>query len=140
MNIKKELATVPVKTKTMEFFIKLFCGSMILFYLLWAMFHDESSVPSPIKFEIAVVMVTVAILCNVGFFVSLGSRRTKFKKTTISLLLMAAFFNFFMFISIAHNPFYLLDEAQWYVLQKILAYGSVLFSLVISAFVLGYEK
>ena len=140
MKIKKALTTEPVKTKIMEFFIKLFYESMILFYLLWAMFHDESSMPSPIKFEIAVVMIAVAILCNIGFLLSLGGCRTKFKKTTISLLLMAAFFNFFMFISIAHNPFHLLEEAQWYFLRKILAYGSVLFSLVISAFVLRYEK
>lgn len=109
---------------------------MILFYQLWAMFHDESSVPSPLKFEIVVMMIAVAIICNAGFFLFFVNSRTNFKKTTILLLLTAAFFNFFMFISIAHNPFYLLEEAQWYILQKILAYGSVLFALVISVLVL----
>jgi hypothetical protein len=53
---------------------------------------------------------------------------------------MAAFFNFFMFVSIAHNPFQLLEEVEWYVLRKIFAYGSVLFSLVISVLVLRYKK
>jgi hypothetical protein len=104
--------------KIIEFVIKLFCGSMVLFYLIWAMFHDESSGPYPIKFEIAVMMIVVAILCNVVFFVSLGGLSTNYKKTTVSLLLMAAFFNFFMFISIAHNPFHLLEDSQWYVLLK----------------------
>lgn len=135
MKINNLLTASPVK-----YGIRIFFGFMILFYLLWTMFHDESSVPSPIKFETAVMMIAVAILCNFGFLFSLGSRMAKFKKTTISLLLMAAFFNFFMFVSISHSPFQLLEEAQWYVLRKVLAYGSVLFSLVVSVFVLRHEK
>ena len=104
------------------------------------MFHDESSEPSPIRFEIAVIMIAMAIFCNIGFLFSLESRWARFKKTTVSLLLMAAFFNFFMFVSIGHNPFQLLEEVEWYVLRKIFSYGSVLFSLVISVFVLRCEK
>lgn len=124
----------------MEFFIKLFCGSMILFYVLWIMFHDESSTPYPIKFEIALLMIVVSVLCNSGFYISLGNYKKKFKKTIITLLSIAAFFNFFMFISFAHNPFESLDEVQWNVLRRYLAYGSVLFSLIISVFVLRYEE
>lgn len=140
LNIKKALATEPVKTKIMEFFVKLFCGSMILFYVLWIMFHDESGSPYPVKFEIALLMIVVSVLCNIGFYISLGNCKKKFKKSIITLLLIAAFFNFFMFISFAHNPIEYLDEAQWYVLRKYLAYGSVLFSLVISVFVLRCKK
>jgi hypothetical protein len=135
LKISNALNTDPVK-----YAIRIFYGFMILFYLLWAMFHDESNIPSPTKFEVALMMISIAILCNIGFFFSLGSYRAKLKKTTVSLLLMGAFFNFFMFVSIAHNPFQLLEEAQWYVLRKILAYGSVMFSLVISVFVLRFEK
>ena len=140
LNIKKALTTEPVKVKTMEFFIKLFCGGMILFYVLWIMFHDESGTPYPVKFEIALLMIVVSVLCNIGFYISLGNSKRNFKKSIITLLLIASFFNFFMFISFAHNPFEFLDEAQWYVLRKYLAYGSVLFSLVISVFVLRYKK
>ena len=140
MNIKKALTTEPVKTKTMEFFTKLFCGGMILFYVLWIMFHDESGTPYPVKFEIALLMIVVSVLCNFGFYLSLGNCKKKFKKTIISLLLIAAFFNFFMFISFAHTPFEFLDEEQWSILRMYLAYGSVLFSLVISLFVLRYKE
>ncbi len=104
------------------------------------MFHDESSTPSPIKFEIAVMMIGVAIICNIGFFLLLRSKGANFKKITELLLFMAAFFNFFMFVSIAHNPFQFLEGLQWYVLRKILAYGSVLFTLAISVFVFRYEE
>jgi len=45
-----------------------------------------------------------------------------------------------MFISFAHSPFEFLDEAQWYFLRMYLAYGSVLFSLVTSVFILRNEK
>ena len=140
MNIKKALTTEPVKTKTMEFFTKLFCGGMILFYVLWIMFHDESGTPYPVKFEIALLMIVVSVLCNFGFYLSLGNCKKKFKKTIISLLLIAAFFNFFMFISFAHTPFEFLDEEQWSILRMYLAYGSVLFSLAISLFVLRYKE
>ena len=139
MNIKKALTTEPVKTKTMEFFTKLFCGGMILFYVLWIMFHDESGTPYPVKFEIALLMIVVSVLCNFGFYLSLGNCKKKFKKTIISLLLIAAFFNFFMFISFAHTPFEFLDEEQWSILRMYLAYSSVLFSLAISLFVLRYK-
>jgi hypothetical protein len=135
LKISNALTTEPVK-----YAIRIFYILMIFFYLLWAMFHDESSIPSPTKFEVAMMMIVVAMLCNIGFFFSLGSSRAKFKKTIVSLLLMAAFFNFFMFVSISHNPFQLLEETQWFALRKILAYGSVLFSLVISVFVLRYEN
>jgi hypothetical protein len=140
LNIKKALTTEPVKTKTMEFFTKLFCGGMILFYVLWIMFHDESGTPYPVKFEIALLMIVVSVLCNFGFYLSLGNCKKKFKKTIISLLLIAAFFNFFMFISFAHTPFEFLDEEQWSILRIYLAYGSVLFSLAISFFVLRYKE
>ena len=140
MNIKKALTTEPVKTKTMEFFTKLFCGGMILFYVLWIMFHDESGSPYPVKFEIALLMMVVSVLCNFGFYLSLGNCKKKFKKTIISLLLMAAFFNFFMFISFAHTPFEFLDEEQWSILRMYLAYSSVLFSLAMSLFVLRYKE
>ncbi len=140
MNIKKALTTEPVKTKTMEFFTKLFCGGMILFYVLWIMFHDESGTPYPVKFEIALLMIVVSVLCNFGFYLSLGNCKKKFKKTIISLLLIAAFFNFFMFISFAHTPFEFLDEEQWSRLRMYLAYSSVLFSLAISLFVLRYKE
>lgn len=139
MNIKKALTTEPVKTKTMEFFTKLFCGGMILFYVLWIMFHDESGTPYPVKFEIALLMIVVSVLCNFGFYLSLENCKKKFKKTIISLLLIAAFFNFFMFISFAHTPFEFLDEEQWSILRMYLAYSSVLFSLAISLFVLRYK-
>ena len=140
MNIKNELIIESIKMKTLKFFIKLFCGCMIIFYVLWIMFHDESGTPYPVKFEIALLMIVVSVFCNIGFYVSLGNCKRKFKKTIIILLLIAGFFNFFMFISFAHNPFEFLDQAQWYVLRKCLAYGSVLFSLVISLFVLRYKK
>jgi hypothetical protein len=140
LNIKKALTTEPVKTKTMEFFTKLFCGGMILFYVLWIMFHDESGTPYPVKFEIALLMIVVSVLCNFGFYLSLGNCKKKFKKTIISLLLIAAFFNFFMFISFAHTPFEFLDEEQWSRLRMYLAYSSVLFSLAISLFVLRYKE
>lgn len=120
--------------------IKTFLGFHVLFYLLWAMFHDESSDPSPITFEIAVVMVAVAMLCNLGFFLFLGKERLKVKNFIIPLILVAAFFNFFMFVSITHNPFRSLEIAQWNVLQKIFAYTSVLFSLVTSILVLRHKK
>ena len=129
-----------VKAKAIEIFTKIFCGGMILFYVLWIMFHDESDTPYPAKFEIALLMIVVSVLCNFGFYLSLGNCKKKFKKMIISLLLIAAFFNFFMFVSFAHNPFEFLDEAHWYVLRKCLAYGSVLFSFVISVFVLRYKK
>lgn len=128
------------KAKVAEFSIKLFCGSMILFYVLWIMFHDESGTPYPVKFEIALLMIIVAVLCNFGFYLSLGNCKKKFKKTIISLLLIAAFFNFFMFISFAHNPFEFLDEEQWSTLRMYLAYGAVFFSLLISLFVLRYKE
>ena len=128
------------KAKTKDICTKIFCGGMILFYVLWIMFHDESGTPYPVKFEIALLMIVVSVLCNIGFYISLGDCKKKFKKSIITLLLIAAFFNFFMFISFAHNPFEFLDEAQWSALQKYLAYGSVLFSLVISVFVLRYKK
>ena len=128
------------KPKTIDICIKIFCGSMILFYVLWIMFHDESSTPYPVKFEIALLMISVSVVCNIGFYISLGDWKKKFKKSIIASLLIAAFFNFFMFISLAHNPFEFLDEVQWHVLRKYLAYGSVLFSLVISLFVLRYKK
>ena len=140
MNIKKALTTEPVKTKTMEFFTKLFCGGMILFYVLWIMFHDESGTPYPVKFEIALLMIVVSVLCNFGFYLSLGNCKKKFKKTITSLLLIAAFFNFFMFVSFAHTPFEFLDEEQWSRLRMYLAYSSVLFSLAISLFVLRYKE
>lgn len=113
---------------------------MILFYVLWIMFHDESGTPYPVKFEIALLMIVVSVICNFGFYLSLGNCKKKFKKTIISLLLIAAFFNFFMFISFAHTPFEFLDEEQWSILRMYLAYGSVLFSLAISLFVLRYKE
>ena len=128
------------KAKTKDICTKIFLGGMILFYVLWIMFHDESGTPYPVKFEIALLMIVVSVLCNIGFYISLGDCKKKFKKSIITLLLIAAFFNFFMFISFAHNPFEFLDEVQWSALQKYLAYGSVLFSLVISVFVLRYKK
>lgn len=128
------------KAKTIDICTKLFCGGMSLFYVLWIMFHDESGTPYPVKFETALLMIVVSVLCNIGFYISLGSCKRKFKKTIITLLLIAAFFNFFMFISFAHNPLEFLDETQWYVLRKYLAYGSVLFSLVISVYVLRQKK
>ena len=126
--------------KTIDICTKLFCGSMILFYVLWIMFHDESGTPYPAKFEIVLLMIVVSVLCNFGFYLSLGNCKKKFKKTIISLLLIAAFFNFFMFISFAHTPFEFLDEEQWSILRMYLAYGSVLFSLAISLFVLRYKE
>jgi hypothetical protein len=33
------------KSKTIDICTKMFCGSMILFYVLWIMFHDESGSP-----------------------------------------------------------------------------------------------
>ena len=140
MNIKKALTTEPVKTKTMDFFTKLFCGGMLLFYVLWIMFHDESGTPYPVKFEIALLMIVVSVLCNFGFYLSLGNCKKKLKKTIITLLLIAAFFNFFMFVSFAHTPFEFLDEEQWSILRMYLAYGSVLFSLAISVLVLRYKE
>jgi hypothetical protein len=128
------------KAKPIDICTKFFCGSMILFYVLWIMFHDESGTPYPAKFEIALLMVVVSVLCNFGFYLSLGNCKKKFKKTIITLLLIAAFFNFFMFVSFAHTPFEFLDEEQWSMLRMYLAYGSVLFSLVISVFVLRYKK
>jgi hypothetical protein len=126
--------------KATDICTKLFCGGMILFYILWIMFHDESGTPYPAKFEIVLLMIVVSVLCNIGFYISLGNLKRKLKKTIVTLLLVAAFFNFFMFVSFAHTPFELLDEVQWSVLRMYLAYGSVLFSLVISVFVLRYEK
>ncbi len=133
MNIESAIA------KTIDICTKIFCGSMILFYVLWIMFHDESGSPYAVKFEIVLLMIVVSVLCNFGFYLSLGNCK-KFKKTIISLLLIAAFFNFFMFVSFAHTPFELLDKEQWSILRMYLAYGSVLFSLVISVFVLRYKK
>ena len=128
------------KSKAIDICTKMFCGSMILFYVLWIMFHDESGTPYPVKFEIALLMIVVSVLCNFGFYLSLGNCKMKFRKTIISLLLIAAFFNFFMFISFAHTPFELLDEEQWSILRMYLAYGSVLFSLAISLFVLRNKE
>ena len=128
------------KAKTVDICTKLFCGGMILFYVLWIMFHDESGTPYPAKFEIVLLMIVVSVLCNIGFYISLGNCKRKFKKAVITLLLIAAFFNFFMFISFSHTPFEHLDEVQWSVLRMYLAYGSVLFSLVISVLVLRYKK
>ena len=128
------------KAKTKDICTKIFCGGMILFYVLWIMFHDESGTPYPVKFEIALLMIVVSVLCNFGFYLSLVNCKKKFKKTIISLLLIAALFNFFMFISFAHTPFEFLDEEQWSILRMYLAYGSVLFSLAISVFVLRYKK
>lgn len=128
------------KPKTIDICTKMFCGSMILFYVLWIMFHDESGTPYPVKFEIALLMIVVSVLCNFGFYLSLGNCKKKFKKTIITLLLIAAFFNFFMFISFAHTPFEFLDEEQWSILRMYLAYGSLLFSLAISLFVLRYKE
>jgi cytochrome bd-type quinol oxidase subunit 2 len=128
------------KAKTVDICTKLFCGGMILFYVLWIMFHDESGTSYPAKFEIVLLMIVVSVLCNIGFYISLGNCKRKFKKSVITLLLIAAFFNFFMFISFSHTPFEHLDEVQWSVLRMYLAYGSVLFSLVISVFVLRYKK
>jgi hypothetical protein len=45
-----------------------------------------------------------------------------------------------MFVSFAHTPFEFLDEEQWSMLRMYLAYGSVLFSLAISLFVLRYKE
>ena len=134
MNIESAIA------KTIDICTKIFCGSMILFYVLWIMFHDESGTPYPAKFEIALLMIVVSVLCNIGFYTSLGDSKKKFKKSIITLLLIAAFFNFFMFISFAHTPFEFLDEEQWSILRMYLAYGSLIFSLVISVFVLRYKK
>ncbi len=103
------------------------------------MFHDESGTPYPVKFEIALLMIVVSVLCNLGFYLTLGNCK-KFKKTIIFLLFIAAFFNFFMFVSFAHTPFEFLDEEQWSILRMYLAYGSVLFSLAISLFVLRYKE
>ena len=134
MNIESAIA------KTIDICTKIFCGNIILFYVLWIMFHDESGTPCPVKFEIALLMIVVSALCNIGFYVSLGNSKKKFKKSIITLLLIAAFFNFFMFISFAHTPFELLDKEQWSILRMYLAYGSVLFSLVISLFVFRYKE
>lgn len=128
------------KAKTIDICTKSFCGGMILFYVLWIMFHDESGTPYPVKFEIALLMIVVSVLCNLGFYLSLGNCKKKFKKTIISLLLISAFFNFFMFVSFAHTPFEFLDEEQWSMLRMYFAYGSVLFSLAISLFVLRYKE
>ncbi len=129
-----------VKAKTINICIRLFCGGMILFYVLWIMFHDESGTPYPARFEIVLLMIVVSVLCNIGFYISLGNCKRNFKKSIIALLLVAAFFNFFMFVSFAHTPFEHLDESQWSTLRMYLAYGSVLFSLVISAHVLRYKN
>lgn len=85
-------------------------------------------------------MIVVSVLCNFGFYLSLGNCKKKFKKTILSLLLIAAFFNFFMFISFAHTPFVFLNEEQWIILRMYLAYCSVLFSFVISVYVLRQKK
>jgi hypothetical protein len=140
LNINKALTTEPDMTKAIDICTKLFCWVMILFYVLWIMFHDESGTPYPAKFEIALLMIAVSVLCNFGFYLSLGNCKRKFKKTIISLLLIAAFFNFFMFISFAHTPFEYLDEEQWSILRMYLAYASVLFALAISLFVLRYKE
>ncbi len=140
MNIKKALTTEMGMTKTISIFTKLFCWVMILFYVLWIMFHDESGTPYPVTFEIALLMIVVSVLSNFGFYLSLGNCKKKFKKTIITLVLIAAFFNFFMFISFAHTPFEFLDQEQWSMVRMYLAYGSVLFSLAISVFVLRYKK
>jgi len=128
------------KSKMIDICTKMFCGSMILFYVLWIMFHDESGTPYPAKFEIALLMIVVSLLCNFGFYLSLRNGKKKLKKTIVSLLLIAAFFNFFMFVSFAHTPFEFLDEGHWSILRIYLAYGSVLFSLVISIFVIRHKK
>lgn len=129
-----------VKAKAIAVSTKIFCGVMILFYVLWIMFHDESGTPYPAKFEIALLMIVVSVLCNLGFYLSLGNCKKKFKKMIISLLFIAAFFNFFMFVSFAHTPFEFLDEKQWSMLRMYLAYGSLSFSLAISLFVLRYKE
>jgi hypothetical protein len=104
------------------------------------MFHNESCTPYPAKFEIVLLMIVISVLCNLGFYLSLGYFKKNFKKTIISLLLIAASFNFLMFISLTHTPFELLDEKQWSVLRMYLAYGSVLFSLAITFFILRYKE
>ena len=48
------------KAKTKDICTKIFCGGMILFYVLWIMFHDESGTPYPVKFEIALLMIVVS--------------------------------------------------------------------------------
>lgn len=63
------------------------------------MFHDESGSPYSATFEIVLMMIVVSVLCNSGFYLSLGNYKKKFKKTIIYLLLIAAFFNFFMFVA-----------------------------------------
>ncbi|MCE3013560.1 MAG: hypothetical protein LW878_10905 [Proteobacteria bacterium] len=140
MNIKKALITELGMTKTISIFTKLFCWVMILFYVLWIMFHDESGTPYPVTFEIAFLMIVVSVICNVGFYLSLVNCKKNLKKTITALLLIGAFFNFFMFISFANTPFEFLDQEQWSMLRMYLAYGSVLFSLAISVFVLRYKK
>jgi len=50
------------KAKTIDICTKLFCGAMILFYVLWIMLHDESGSPYPVKFEIALLMIVVCAL------------------------------------------------------------------------------
>jgi hypothetical protein len=62
MNIESAMA------KTIDICTKIFCGSMILFYVLWIMFHDESGTPYPVKFEIALLMIVVSVICNFGFY------------------------------------------------------------------------
>lgn len=124
------------KKSAVRIVIKLFCGFIVLFYLLWGMFHDESSEPAPIKFEIALLMIVVAVLSNLGFFLSSRKFGVRFKKTTVLLLLIAAFLNFNMFASFYGNPFRLLDLTHWYHLRRVLVWGSPLFSLAVAVFML----
>jgi hypothetical protein len=124
------------KKTTIRIAIKVFCGFIVLFHLLWGMFHDESSEPAPIKFEMALLMIVVAVLSNLGFFLSSGEFGVRFKKTTVISLFLAAFLNFNMFASFYSNPFLLLDLAQWYHLRRVLVWSAPLCSLAVAVFVL----
>lgn len=43
-------------------------------------------VPYPVKFEIALLMIVVSVLFNIGFYISLGNCKRNFKKSIITLL------------------------------------------------------
>lgn len=111
--------------------IKFFNAFILFFYIAWAMFHDESSLPAPLKIETIIFMIGIAVLCNIGFYLALSNYFKQFKKTILSLILMSAFLNFFMFVSIFHNPFLFINDYVWIFLRKVLAYGAIAFSFII---------
>jgi hypothetical protein len=127
-----------IKSIQVRTFLLTYLAIMLVLYPVSRMYANEYET-IPIKFEFAVFMVLVGLICNSGLVLALSRWGLLHKKITYPALVFTALMNALLLLLTNGNPLHFVSYEYWNAVRYLCFYGVLLVGVVLCVLVGGHQ-